>query len=111
MWGVLAGVGARCGVKAYYVRWPWGDETIAVARDKADLWSLLDEQADGEKPDVLVKEIRGARFAVDLRGNDYPAWAEYESTWDMVSGLRETPHDKLTPGDQFFAGCWDKVYG
>jgi hypothetical protein len=106
-------------MKLYYVRWPNGTRlthTIAVARDKNDLWDLIDESADpGE---TLVMEIRRDRFAFDFThqvcadGEDeYHEFdtveGEYESLHALQIGCCELLDSELKSGAEFFKGCFD----
>ena len=53
-------------MKLFYVRWPNEQHTLAFAKDRHDLWDLLDES--GDPGACLLKELRGPgrRFAFDF---------------------------------------------
>ena len=114
-------------MRMYYLRWPNGVHTIAVAPTVLELWDLLTEE--GEPESALVFELpEWSRLAVDFVRR-YPSVRESEcraderplatntlySTNESTHGLMERclalPDSELVAGAKFFAGCFEQRTG
>lgn len=100
-------------MEIYYIRWPNGEHTIAVANSRAELWDLLDEEADAVKA-LLTHCDDEARLAFDIIvKSEVPDVLEYslryESTQQLLIDCLALSDDELTPGTKFFHGVTDPL--
>lgn len=95
-------------MKLFYVRWPNGHHTLAFAKDRHDLWDLLDES--GDPVAGRFKELTGSghRFAFDFVTHDEGVSFEYRDEYESLDILQHKccalPVEALVDGSQFFEG-------
>jgi hypothetical protein len=99
----------------FYIRWPNGQHTLALAQNKDDLWDLLDES--GDPGGCLLKELRRHRFAFDFvpreegEGEEKHVAFKYEGGYESLGYVQDEcvdlPAEKLMSGAEFFKGCFD----
>jgi len=101
----------------YYVRWLNGQHTLAWAKDKLDLFEMLDES--GDPGSGLIKKV-GGRCAFDFTlqprsdddgGVSFVFEGGYESMETMQQSCAELPDAAMTSAAEFFKGCFDRLYG
>lgn len=108
----------------YYLRWPNGQHTLAVAPGRYELWCMLDEDADAADAEVLVKQLRRTRFALDFKDPEFDEEHEgapwescgfspqtYESSCVLIEECTSLPDQDLKSGAEFFKDVHKRYYG
>lgn len=105
----------------YYIRWPNGQHTLALASDKYHLWHLLDETADPSGCRLKKLPAR-TKLAFDFSaveenaedGDDkcfvFEYQGEYETTHSLQDKCVSLLDSELLDGKDFFKGCFDVLY-